>query len=133
MMGNHWTLCTFTAQEIGRWVVTHSKADSSLHGYCFAIFRKQCRLWFLFVNHHLNPSSALSDHRESVAVTAHIFLYIATSWVLSGQATSWAHSTQGKMPMPPEGCHHLPTRSCHSRLRLATATNKDMKAFVMFV
>ena len=29
MMGNHRMLCTFTMQQIGRWVVTHSKADSS--------------------------------------------------------------------------------------------------------
>ena len=42
MMGNHWMLWTFTMQQIGRWVVTHSKADSNLHGHCFAISRKQC-------------------------------------------------------------------------------------------
>ena len=30
MVGNHRTLCTFTMQQIGRWVVTHSKADSNL-------------------------------------------------------------------------------------------------------
>ena len=65
MMGNHRTLCTFTTQEIGGWVVvTHSKVDSNLHGHCLAISRKQCPLWILFMSQHLNPSSALSDHRE---------------------------------------------------------------------
>ena len=67
MKGNHRTSCTFTAQEIGRWVVTHSKADSNLHGHCLAISGKQCPLWILFMSQHLNPSSALSDHRKSVA------------------------------------------------------------------
>ena len=66
MMGNHRTSCTFTTQEIGRWVVTHSKVDSNLHGHCLAICRKQCPLWILFLSQHLNPSSALSDHCESV-------------------------------------------------------------------
>ena len=42
MMGNHRTLCTFTMQQIGRWVVTPSKADSNLHGHRLAISRKQC-------------------------------------------------------------------------------------------
>ena len=37
---------------------------------------------------------------------------------------------QGRMPMSLEGRHHLPTRSRNSRLCLATATNKDMKALV---
>ena len=37
MMGNHRMLCAFTMQQIGRWVVTHSKADSSLYGHCLAI------------------------------------------------------------------------------------------------
>ena len=32
MMGDHRTSCTFTTQQISRWVVTHSKADSNLHG-----------------------------------------------------------------------------------------------------
>ena len=67
MTGNHRTSCTFTTQQIGRWVVTHSKADSNLHGHCLDISRKQCPLWILFMSQHSNPSSALSDHRESVA------------------------------------------------------------------
>ena len=29
MMGNHQMLCTFTMQQIGRWVVNHFKADSN--------------------------------------------------------------------------------------------------------
>ena len=68
MMGNHRT-CTLTTQQIGKWVVTHPKADSNLHGHCLAISRKhvQCPLWILFMSQHLNPSSALSDHRELVA------------------------------------------------------------------
>ena len=67
MMGNHRTSCTFTLQQIGRWVGTHSKADSNLHGHGLAISRKQCPLWILFMSQHLNPPFALSDHRESVA------------------------------------------------------------------
>ena len=67
MMGNHRTLCTFTTQQIGRWVVTHPKADFNLRGHCIAISGKQCPLWILFMSQHLNPSSALLDHRESVA------------------------------------------------------------------
>ena len=67
MIGNHRTLCTFTMQQIGRWVVTHSKADSNFHGHCLAISRKQCPLWILFMSQHLNPSFTLSDHCESVA------------------------------------------------------------------
>ena len=67
MMGNHWTSCTFTMQQIGRWVVAHSKADSNLHGHCLTISRKQCPLWILFMSQYLNPPSALSDHRKSVA------------------------------------------------------------------
>ena len=41
MMRNHRMLCTFTMQQIGRWVVTHSKADSNLHGHCLPISRKK--------------------------------------------------------------------------------------------
>ena len=67
MMGNHRTSCTFTTQQISRWVVTHSEADSNLHGRCLAISRKQCPLWILFMSQHLNPSSALLDRRESAA------------------------------------------------------------------
>ena len=67
MMGNHRTSCTFTMQQIGRWVVTLSKADSNLLGHCFAISRKHCPLWILFMSRHLNPPSALSDHGKSVA------------------------------------------------------------------
>ena len=67
MVRNHRTLCTFTMQQIGRWVVAHSKADSNLYVHCLAISRKQCPLWILFMSQHLNPSSALLDHRESVA------------------------------------------------------------------
>ena len=46
MMGNHRMSCTFTMQQIGRWVVTHFKADSNLHGHCLAISRKQCLCGF---------------------------------------------------------------------------------------
>ena len=85
-MGIHWTSCTFTMQQIGRWVVTHSLADSNLRGHCLAISRKQCPLWILGPSptpeyddvdftvparwgreaQTLNPASALSDHRKSV-------------------------------------------------------------------
>ena len=65
--GNHWTSCTFTTQQIGRWVVAQSIANSNLHGHCIANSRKQCLLWSPFMSQHLNPSSALSDHCESVA------------------------------------------------------------------
>ena len=61
MMGNHRMSCTFTMQQIGRAVVTHSKADSNLHGHCLAGSR------ILFMSKPLNPPSALSDHCESVA------------------------------------------------------------------
>ena len=64
MMGNPRMSCTFTMQQIGSWVVTHSKADSNLHGHCFAISRK---LWILYMSQHLNPPFAFSDHCESVA------------------------------------------------------------------
>ena len=37
MMVNHRTWCTFTMQQIGKWVVAHSTADSNLHGHCLAI------------------------------------------------------------------------------------------------
>ena len=46
MMGNHQMSCTFTMQQIGRLVVTHSKADSNLHGHYLAISRKQCLCGF---------------------------------------------------------------------------------------
>ena len=61
MMGNNRASCTFTTQQIGRWVVPHSKADSNLHGHCLAISRKQCPLWILFMSQHLNPSSRISS------------------------------------------------------------------------
>ena len=67
MMGNHRASCTFTMQQIGKWVVAHFKVDSNLHGHCLAISRKQCPLWILFMSQHLNPPSAPLDHRESVA------------------------------------------------------------------
>ena len=67
---------------------------------------------------HLNPASALSDHRES------------TAWLISNGRHSAAYCYklgpklgQGRMLMSPKGCHHLPTHSCHNRLCLATATN----------
>ena len=88
---NHRTSCTFTMQQICRWVVTHSKADSNLHGDCLVISRKQCLLWILFMSQHLNPSSALLDHREVVAwlsVTAHMVLHSATSWAPVGSMQS---------------------------------------------
>ena len=47
-----------TMQQIGKWVVTHSKEDSNLHGQCFAISRKQCPFWILFMSQHLNPATA---------------------------------------------------------------------------
>ena len=65
MMGNHRMSCTFTMQQIGSWVVTHSSADSNFHGHCLAIARKQCPLWILCMSSHFNP--AVSDHHESVA------------------------------------------------------------------
>ena len=42
VMGNHRTSCTFTMQQMGRLVVSHSKVDSNFHGHYFAIFGKQC-------------------------------------------------------------------------------------------
>ena len=57
MMGNHWALCTFTLQQIEGWAVTHSSADSSLHGHCLAICRKQCPLWILSMSQHLHLHS----------------------------------------------------------------------------
>ena len=80
MMGNHRISCTFTTQEIGRWVVTHSKADSNLHGHCLAISSKQYPLWILFMSQHLNPSSTLSNHRESVAWLISNGPHILASW-----------------------------------------------------
>ena len=67
MIGNHLTWCTFTMQQINTWVVTHSKADSNFHGHGLATCRNQCPLWILLMSQHLNPASALSEHRESVA------------------------------------------------------------------
>ena len=54
-------------QQIGTWIVTHSKADPNLHGHCLAISWKRCPLWILFMSQHLTPPSALSDLLESVA------------------------------------------------------------------
>ena len=41
VMGNHWRSFTFTMQQTGTWVVTHSKADSNLHGQVVAL-REHC-------------------------------------------------------------------------------------------
>ena len=49
-MGNHQTLCTFAMQQIGRWVVICSQADSDLHGHCLAVSWEQCLLWILFMS-----------------------------------------------------------------------------------
>ena len=46
MMGNDRMWCIFTMQQISRWVVTHSKSDSNLHGHCCAISMKQCSCGF---------------------------------------------------------------------------------------
>ena len=66
-------------KKISKWVFTHSKADSNLHGHCFATSRKQCVLWILFVSKHLNFSSAIPDHRKSIA------------WLISDGLHSAAH------------------------------------------
>ena len=70
MMGNHEMSGTFTMQQIGRWVVTHSSADFNLHGHCVAISGKQCPLLIFFMSQHLNPATTFSNHREP------------TSWLL---------------------------------------------------
>ena len=62
MMGNHWMSCTFTTQEIGKWVVTHSKVASNLRGHCLAIYRKQCPLWILFMSQHLGNAVHVVRH-----------------------------------------------------------------------
>ena len=103
-------------QQIGTWVVTHSKADSNLHGHRLAISGKQCRLWILFISQHLNPESSIRTFRSS-RISSMAYQQRPTLLQVGPQ------SDQGRMPMSPEGCHHLPTHSCNSRLLLATATN----------
>ena len=77
-------------------------------------------LWILFMSQHLNPPSALSDHCESVA------------WFISNGPHSAAYCYKLGLNgvkaecLSPEGCHHLPTHSCNSRLHLAVATNHQV-------
>ena len=68
IMGNHRMLCTFTMQQIGRWVVTHSKADSNLQGHCLAISRLSLSLWILLMSQHLNCPSALIANQSPHSV-----------------------------------------------------------------
>ena len=66
MMGNHRMSCTFTFQQIGGWVVTHSKVDYNLHGHCLVFLGNNVFVDSVY-EPTLNPPSALSDHCELVA------------------------------------------------------------------
>ena len=90
-------MCTFTMQQ-----------SAGGHGHCLAISRKQC----------LEPSIRTL---ESSRINSMAYQQQPTWCCILLQVGP--QSPQGKMPMSPEGCHHLPTYARNSRLRLATATN----------
>jgi len=67
-----WAPSIFGAARFGRWVVTHSSADSNLHGHRPAIQSKQHPLWGLSLSQHSGSVNPLSEHPASPALlTSH--------------------------------------------------------------